>query len=87
MISLRFGTKFVGSDIVREIWGYKVSKGSERDLVRERIGLKVYEVGDSSVFKIFSIYKPRVVVLSLIITIKIDLGFVPFLILCRDIEK
>ena len=36
----------------REIWGTKVSKGSERDLVRERIGLKVYEVGDSSVFKI-----------------------------------
>ena len=70
MILLSFGTKFIGSDIVREIWGSRVSKGSERDLVREKIGLKVYKVGDSLVFKFFSIYRPRVVVLSLIVTKK-----------------
>ena len=50
MISLRFGTTFVGSDILRE--GFRVLKGSER-FGEGRIGLKVYEIGDSSVFKLF----------------------------------
>ena len=52
--------------------------------MRDRSGLKVYEVGDSSFFNKFLFIGHRVVVLSLIVVIKIDLEFMPFLILCRD---
>ena len=46
-----------------------------------------YEVDDLSVFKNFLFIGQRFVVLSLIVATKIYLGFVPFLILCRDIQK
>ena len=62
---------------------------SERDLVRKTKWVEGYEEDDLSVFKNFLFIVPRFVMLSLIVTTKIDLGFVPlfFLILCCDIEK
>ena len=53
MISLRFGTKFWGSDIVRERFQNLGFRMSERDLVRETEEFEYYEVGESYVFKLF----------------------------------
>ena len=50
-------------------------------------GLKVYEADGLSVFKNFLLVGQMFVVPSLNVTTKFDLGFVPFLILCYDIEK
>ena len=47
-------------------------------------GLKVYDADGLSVFKNFLFISQMFVVPSLIVANKIDLGFVPFLILCRD---
>ena len=49
--------------------------------------LTVYESGGLSVFKIFLFISQMFVMPSLIVATKIDLGFVPFLILCRDIKN
>ena len=66
----------------------KVSKGSERDLERKSEWVEGYEADGLSVFKIFLFIGHMFVVPSLIVaTKKIDLGFVPFLILCCDIKK
>ena len=79
MISFRFGTKFISSDIVRgSFWEPRVSKGSERDLVRTMEWVEGYEADDLSVFKKFLFIGQRFVMLLLIVATKIDLGFVPF---------
>ena len=52
MISFTFGTRFVGSDIVRgSFWGSRVLKGSERDLVRKTEWVEGYDADDLSVLK------------------------------------
>ena len=50
-------------------------------------GLKIYEADGLSVFKNFLFIGQMFVMPSLNVATKIDLGFVPFLILCCDIEK
>ena len=47
----------------------------------------VYEVGGLSSFKIYLFIGQMFVVPSLNVVTKTNLGFVPFLILCCDIEK
>ena len=47
----------------------------------------VYEASDLAGFKIYLFIGQMFVVPSLNVTTKTNLGFVPFLILCRDIEK
>ena len=47
----------------------------------------VYEKDGLSFFKKFLFIGQMFVVPSLIVATKIDLGFVPFLILCRDIKN
>ena len=51
---------------------------SERYLVRKTEWVEGYEEDDLSIFKNFLFIVPRFVMLSLIVTTKIDLGFVPF---------
>ena len=53
MISLRFGTRFWGSDIVRERFKDLGFRTSERDFVRETEWFEYYEAGESQVFKLF----------------------------------
>ena len=53
MISLRFETRFVGLDIVRERFRDLGFRMSERDLVRETEWFECYEANDLSVFKNF----------------------------------
>ena len=60
------------------LWGSRVSKGSERDLVRKTKWVEGYDVDDLSVFINFLFIGQRFVVLSLIVATKIDLGCVPF---------
>ena len=59
-------------------WGSRVSKGSERDLVRKTGWVEGYEADDLSVFENFLFIGQRFVMMLLIIVTKIDLGFVPF---------
>ena len=47
----------------------------------------VYEASSLSSFKIDLLIDPIFVVPSLNVVTKTNLGFIPFLILCRDIEK
>ena len=47
----------------------------------------VYEAGDLSGFKIHLFINQIFVVPSLNVATKTNLGFIPFLILCHDIEK
>ena len=47
----------------------------------------VYEKGGLSIFKNFIFIGPKVVVLSFNVLTNIDLGFVLFLIACRNIQK
>ena len=53
MILLRFGTRFWGSDIVRDRFRDLGFQMSERESVRETDWFEGYEANDSSVFEIF----------------------------------
>ena len=47
MISLRFGTRFWGSDIVRKLFKDLGFRMSERDLVRKTEWFEYYEASES----------------------------------------
>ena len=55
MVSLRFGTRFWGSDMVRlGFWNSRVSEGKMREIERRKLrGLMVYEKGGLLGFKNF----------------------------------
>ena len=53
MISLRFGIKLWGSNIVRDWFRDLGFQMIERELVRETEWFEGYEVDDSSVFELF----------------------------------
>ena len=53
MILLRFGTRFVGSDIVRDRFRDLGFRKRERELVRKIEWVEGYEADDLSVFKNF----------------------------------
>ena len=52
-ILLRFGTRLVGSDILRKQFRDLGFRTRERDLVSEVEWFECYEAHDSSVFKLF----------------------------------
>ena len=56
-------------------------------LLRKLRRLNVYEEGGISVFKNLLYISKLFCVPSLNVVVTTDLGFVPFLILCRDIQK
>ena len=53
MISLRFGTRFWGSDIVRDRFRDLGFRMNERESIKEIEWFEGYEADDSSVFELF----------------------------------